>query len=334
MKPSLRIEPYKTQASVYILFLSPEIKLMISNNTVYIDDFDNNTKIEEIENSISRGYLYTKDCQLTSKYICLFFKKENLTSVLIISRKNPEIRKSFQMFHNYSFLAHESVIFTMEQPKFGRICSGKVILRKLRIGDDNELLDFNLNSKDYSLNIIKLLDMNEDRILILRSGENEFCKYVSILSFNDHEIVNILFTMPYSYPCVLKLYKHFLIIMTLNDGHLLIRDTLFNEENPIFSQRFEKAIAETLIVNYGKIIFCEPNQVNILYLKTIEDKHRETGMIVKNYCQPLISNSDGILRTIKLNLSGFVEKIRITPDAIWLNYCDGIIRERAFLQFW
>ena len=307
---------------------------MITNNIVYIDDFDNNSKIEEIENSESRGYLYTRDCQLTSKYICLFFKKENLTSVLIISRKNPEIRKSFQMYHHYSFLAHESVILTMEQPRYGRICSGKVILRKIRISDDNELLDFNLKCNDYCLKITKLLDMNKERLLILRSGVNEYCKYVTILSLNDYEIKNALFTMPYSHPCVLKLYKHFLIIMTLNDGHLRIRDTLFNEENPIFSQRFEKAIAETLIVNYGKIIFCEQNQVNILYLKTIEDEHKRTGMVGNNCCPALISNFNVISRIIKLDSIGFVENIRLKPDAIWINCCDGIIRERTILKFW
>ena len=334
MKPSFRIELYKTQASVYILFLSPEIKLMIQNNTVFIDDFDNKTKIEEIENSESRGYLYIKDCQFTSKYICLFFKKVNVTSVLIISRKNPEVRKSFQMFHHYSFLAHESVILTMEQPRFGRICSGKVILRKLRISDDNELLDFNLKSQDYCLKITKLLDMNKERLLILKFGVNAYCKYVTILSLNDHEIENALFTMPYSHPSVLKLYKHFLIIMTLNDGHLRIIDTIFNEENPLFSQRFEKANAETLIVNYGKIIFCEQNQVNILYLNTLEDEHKRTGIIGNNYCSPLKSNFDVIARIIKLDSIGFVEHIRLKPDAIWLNCCDGIIRERTIIKFW
>lgn len=307
---------------------------MIANNTVYIDDFDNKTKIEEIENSESRGYLYTKDCQLTSKYICLFFKKENLTNVLIISRKNPEIRKSFQMYHHYLFLAHESVILTMEQPVYRRICSEKVILRKIRITDDNELIDFNLKSQDYCLKITKLLDMNKERLLILRFGVNEYCKYVTILSLNDHEIENALFTMPYSYPSVLKLYKHFLIIMTLNGGHLRIIDTISNEENPIFSQRYEKAIAETLIVNYQKVIFCEQNQVNILYLNTLEDEHKRTGMIGKNYCPPLKSNFDVISRIIKLDSIGFVEHIRIKPDAIWLNCCDGIIRERTIIKFW
>ena len=334
-RPSLRSDLYKTQEDIYIMFIAPEIKLMITSNRVRIFDYDYNTEIEEIEYSDSRGYLYTKHCQNTGKYIFLFFKKEAIVTVLIISRRNPVIRKTFIMDDENLFIANESEFVILEKSRrYQRNLNRKVLFKHIKIIDDYEFLVCNPKSLECSLMIDRLLDMNGENLLVSKYTENRCQNYLSILRFKDQATIETIFTMSYSHPCISRLYKHYIITMTLQDGWLTIRDTsIFNEENPIYSQKFENAIAETLIVKYGKIIFCERNQVVILFLKTIEAEHSRTGMILNQNFKPRF-NFDVISRIIELDSRGFVQKVRLTPDAIWVNLCDGIIRERLILKFW
>ena len=308
---------------------------MITSNKVHIIDFDNNTEIEEIEYSDSRGYLYTKHCQHTGKYIFLFFKKENKVTVLIISRKNPNLRKTFSMNDDYLFIANDAEFVTLEQSRrYQRNFDGIVHFKHFKIIDDCDFLVCNPKRHQCTLIVDNLLDMNKENLLVSKTTESGYPNYLSILRFKDQASVETIFTMSYSYPCISRLYKNYIITMTSQEGRLTIRDTsLVNEGNPIYSQKFENATAETLIVKFGKVIFFEHNQVVILFLKTIEAEHLRTGMILRNNFQPR-SNFDVISRILELNFSGFVQKVRLTPDAIWVNLCDGIITERLILKFW
>ena len=330
-----RVEFFKTEANVFIYYPTPEVKFLIRNNTVNIFDYDYNTNIQEIENSESRGYLYTRDCHCTSKFICLFFKKENLVSILFIFRKNPEIRKTVQIFGYYLFESYDSEFIIFESSKNGKNFNEGKHLRIIKLSDNEELSISILRSNECNQKIIKLLDMDEENLLVLKSGESTFNHYLVILSFKDHNNVKSIFTLPYSHPCVSRLYRHYLITMSLSNGWLQIRDTtLHNENNTIYSQKFEDAIAETLIVKYGRIIFCEREKVIVLFTKTIEEEYYRTGMIVNKCTKLLKSNNDLLSRSIKFNSCGFVENIRTTASEIWLNICDGIVREQFYLKFW
>lgn len=286
--------------------------------------------IEEAEDTIARGYLHTSDCRQTSKFISLVFKRLNYVFALCISRENPDIRRLFSIMDNCLLVAKESSMITLKLSNFSRY-SDVISVMKISINDKKEFCANNIRIADgHGHDIKELLDIDEHNILVKkRRFQDEFLAIIS----TQVDAARMIFEMGFNQPLVARLYKQYLVTMRL-DGLLQIRDTRNNEGNIIYSHRNEFAIAETLIAKYEKVIFCERGQLQILYLKSIEDEYLERGIEVKNCITSDIDIRKINARYIKLNCVGFIEKLKVGVDQIWMLYSDGIIRQTIKLKFW
>ena len=320
-------ELYKTERGIYKYYLSPEIYLKITNNRVLIHDYDYNSTIEEVEDSNSRGCLFTSDCHRTSKFISLFFKKLTSVHLLIICREEPEIRRIVILRENYLFVSKNSTIVILE--KYDRFCCEEMQIQVINLNNKNEFIK-NILKVYCGKTISELLDLSDNHLLVAK--QERYIKSLSILSLSNP--VKTTFEMHYQQPLIARLWKDYLITMNINGGLIQIRGTKNNEGNLIYSQSNYQALAETLRVNNEKIFFCERGQIHIIYLKSIEDEYSKTGLEVK-HCNKKDDDILGInSRIIKLDSKGFIEKIGVNVDEIRLLFSDGIIRQTIILKFW
>lgn len=324
-------ELYKTERGVFKYYLSPEIYLKITNNRVLIYDHDFNSQLEEVEDSNSRGCLFTTHCHRTSKFISLFFKKLSSVHLLIICREQPEIRKLFTINGNYLFVSKNSTIVILE--KSDSFFSEEMPIQIINLNNKNEFIKNIL--KLYSGNTIsELLDLSDNNLLVKKQRKFDRRNYLAILSLSHPVDVKSSFEMHYQQPLIARLWKDYLITMNLDGGLLQIRGTKNNEGNLIYSQRNYQALAETLRVNNEKIFFCERGQIHILHLKSIIDEYSKTGLVVK-HCNQKVNDILGInSRSIELDSKGFLENIRVNVDEIRLLFSDGIVRQTIVLKFW
>lgn len=320
-------ELYKTERGMYKCYLSPEIYLKITNNRVLIHDHDFNSTIEEVEDSNSRGCLFTSDCHSTTKFISLFFKKLTSVYLLIICREQPEIRRIVTLRENYLFVSKNSTIVILE--KYDRFCCEEMPIQIINLNNKNEFTK-NILKVYCGKTISELLDLSDNYLLVTKQEQHK--RSLLILSLSNP--VTKTFEMQYQQPLIARLWKDYLITMNINGGLIQIRGTKNNEGNLIYSQRNYQALAETLRVNNEKIVFFERGQIHIIYLKSIKDEYSKTGLEVK-HGNTKVNDILGInSRSIKLDSIGFIEKIRVNVDEIRLLFSDGIIRQTIMLKFW
>ena len=93
--------------------------------------------------------------------------------------------------------------------------------------------------------------------------------------FNSKSAINV-FEMMQLYPSAAKIYKQYLVTLSLNDGLIEIRDITRNEGNVVYSMINTNAIGETLCVMYDKILYWERSQINILFVKFFDEQNDKT----------------------------------------------------------
>lgn len=282
---TFRQELYKTPSNVYKFYLSPEIQLTIKNNIVYIHDFSNNQKFEEIEDSEPRGYLNTSACFHTSKLISLLFKKHHIINVLIISRSQPMVRKTYCMHENSLIMAKKAVVIVLERNTIPSRDSLKII----QLQQEESFKVNSIAIQNIEIDMKRLLDVYEEKILIMTS------RSLVILEIVNLRYMNVLFELDYTQPSVSKVYKQYLITLSSYDGKLQIRDTVNNEENTVYTQKSIQAVAETLTVKYDKVFFWERGQINIIFLDSIEKDYEDSKYQAKK--ATYISNSNLIVKS-------------------------------------
>ena len=252
---------------------------------MYIHDFSNNQKFEEIEDSEPRGYLNTSACFHTSKLISLLFKKHHIINVLIISRSQPMVRKTYCMHENSLIMAKKAVVIVLERNTIPSRDSLKII----QLQQEESFKVNSIAIQNIEIDMKRLLDVYEEKILIMTS------RSLVILEIVNLRYMNVLFELDYTQPSVSKVYKQYLITLSSYDGKLQIRDTVNNEENTVYTQKSIQAVAETLTVKYDKVFFWERGQINIIFLDSIEKDYEDSKYQAKK--ATYISNSNLIVKS-------------------------------------
>jgi hypothetical protein len=233
---------------------------------VYIHDFTNNQEYEEVEESEVMGYLNTSACFCSSRLICLLFKKHQIINVLTISRSQPMVRKTYCMHEDSLIMAKKAAVIVYEKNK-------RESLKKIQLQPDESFRVDTISIHNAEINIKKLLDLYEENILIMTS------RGLIILEIVDSKYLNLLFELAITttQPLVSKVYKQYLITLSLYDGKLQIRDTKNHEENTMYTQKSFQIVAQTLTVKYDKVFFWERDQINIIFLDSIQKVYEDPG---------------------------------------------------------
>lgn len=295
---------YKTPNQLFKKYLSPDILLLIGNNVVQIHDLIYHRVTYEIEDSTERGYLYVSKCQSTSKFICLIFKKQQFLNVLIICRRDPNIKKEFKLHDNgIGILAKGPRVIASLDSR-----SRFMVVQQ----DINDVFQLDtLESCDSHFNLLELLDAYEDRLLLMVSAHGAV--YLFMMKKNRRNCPKVVFEMAYREPSYNKLFKDYLVTMKMSDGVLEIRDTSVREGNLIFSYKNNNAVANTLHVKYDKICFWEQNQVNILFVASILEDYENSRMQENKENKLVQFNSLKDLRYFKESLQIAMLVINISP---------------------
>ena len=147
-------------------------------------------------------------------------------------------------------------------------------LKIVKLKEDATFYAKKINNLKRSVFIKKILDLHGDNILVLASkGMSNYLIVFRI--FNSKSAINV-FEMMQLYPSAAKIYKQYLVTLSLNDGLIEIRDIMRNEGNVVYSMINSNAIGETLCVMYDKILYWERSQINIIFVKFFDEQNDKT----------------------------------------------------------
>lgn len=144
----------------------------------------------------------------------------------------------------------------------------------------------------------KLLDFQMKNILVMASRESK--KFLIVFKLVSFVHARKVFEMCYRQPVTARMYKQYLITISVDGGVIEIRDVIANEGNLIFTLKSSNVIGETLCVMYNKIFIWERNAIIVLFLKNLEEQYGVHGFQkFENLLDVLQLNSTRIARSIK-----------------------------------
>ena len=192
------------------------------------------------------------------------------------------VRKTYSMHENSLIMAKKAAVIVYEK----NTSSSRESLIKIQLQQDESFRVDTISIQNTEINMKRLLDLYEEKILIMTS------RSLVILKIVDSKYLNLLFEMPITttQPLVAKVYKQYLITLSLYDGKLQIRDTKNHEENTIYTQISIQIVAQTLTVKYDKVFFWEKDQINIVFLDSIQKVYEDPGYQAGKYTNASSSN--------------------------------------------